>query len=401
MNILDIIYVPFGFIIRTFYNISQNYALTLFCFAVIVKMAMLPLTIKQQKGMIKQTQLRPKEQAIRKKYAGRNDAATQQKMQTELMDMYKANNYSPMGGCLPLLIQFPVIIALYQIVREPLHYIAEFSTELILKIKTVAFTLFGEVPEYADTIFRSITAENTKNITEINLIKIMHDPGNLSRIIEDVPEIANFKNINMIVFGDLNLADTPAALGISLLLLIPVLNFILQFVQTRVTKKLNAGTQTAEIADNKGMKVMENVMPLMMVYIAYTFPAALGLYWVFQGIIQLGQSIVIAKIYPIPKISEEEYKNAAKEYGVKELKEPKKKTRRPYQDDDEDEESAEENEDLSDTREGEIVKNSSSNDDSGDNKEKYISDNIPKGISPTVKSNYKKTGQKYNIKKKK
>ena len=396
-NILDIIYIPFGFIIRTLYNAFGNYAITLLFFAIVVKIAMLPLTIKQQKGMIRQAQLRPKEQAIRKKYAGRTDSVTQQKMQSELMEMYKSENYSPMGGCLPMLIQLPIIIALYQIIREPLRYIADFSAELVLKVKNTVFTLFSEVPAYADTIFKNITAETVKNINEIEIVKIMHDPRNLAAIMHDVPEIpANFKNINMILYGDVSLADSPAALGISLLLLIPLLNLIVSFAQTKITKKLNAGTQAGEMANNKGMKVMEYTMPLMMVYIAYTFPAALGMYWLFQGGIQIAQSLVIAKIYPIPKISDEEYKNAEKQYGIKEKEKPQqKKPRRPYQDDEEDEiENA--SEDFSDTREGDAVPESQNGND-----EKYISENIPKGINPSVKSNYHKTGQKYNIKKKK
>ena len=399
-SIFDIIYIPFGFIIRSFYNISGNYALTLFFFAIVVKIAMLPLAIKQQKGMIKQARLRPKEMAIRKKYAGRTDTVTQQKVQTEIMAMYKSENFSPMSGCLPLLIQLPVIIALYQIIREPLRYIADFSAELVLKIKTVVFTLFSEVPEYAETIFRNVTAETVKNLSEIDIIKIMHEPGNLAAIMRDVPEIpANYNNINMILYGDVSLADSPAALGMSLLLIIPLFNFVLSFVQTRLTRKLNAGTQAAEMANNKGMKMMEYTMPLFMVYIAYTFPAALGMYWVFQGVIQIGQSVAIAKIYPIPKISEDEYKRAEKEYGVKEK--PQKKTRRPYQDDDEHEELEASGSDFNDTIEGELTGESQSSDGEEESEEKYISNSIPKGINPAAKNNYKKTGQKYNVKKKK
>ena len=401
-SIFDIIYIPFGFLIRSFYNISGNYALTLLCFAIIVKFAMMPLTIKQQKNMVNQARLRPKEQAIRKKYAGRSDTATQQKMQNELMEMYKVENFSPMAGCVPMLIQLPVIMALYSIVREPLRYIAQFSADTVSEIKRVAFTLFGELPQYAETIFKNVrtdTAEtianSLKNISEIDIVKIMNDSGNLAAIMRDVPEIpADFANINITFYGDVTLADTPASLGLSLLLLIPLFNLIVTFVQTKVTKKLNAGTQTAELANNKGMKVMEYTMPLMMVYMAYTFPAALGLYWVFQGVIQLVQSIVIAKIYPIPKASDEEYKRAEKEYGVKDK--PQKKPRRPYQDDDEDDETSE---DLSDTREGDALIEAPKDDK--DDGEKYISDNIPKGINQNVKSNYQKTGKKYNVNKKK
>ena len=102
---------------------ANNYILTLFVFAIILEIVMLPFSIKQQKNSIKQAKMRPKEMAIRKKYAGREDNATKQKMSMEIQQMYQKEGFNPMGGCLPLLIQFPIIIALYNIVMNPLKYI--------------------------------------------------------------------------------------------------------------------------------------------------------------------------------------------------------------------------------------------------------------------------------------
>ena len=118
---MDIIYVPLGFLLKLFNNLLGNqYILALLVFAVIVEIVLLPFSIKQQKNSIRQARLKPKEMAIRKKYAGRDDRQTQQEMSQEIQEMYQKENYNPMAGCLPLLIQLPVILALYNIVMNPL-----------------------------------------------------------------------------------------------------------------------------------------------------------------------------------------------------------------------------------------------------------------------------------------
>ena len=92
-------------------------------FAVIIEILMLPFAIKQQKNSIRQAKLRPKEMAIKNKYKGRNDQPTMQKMQQEIQELYQRENFSPYSGCLPLLIQLPIIMALYSIIIDPLHYV--------------------------------------------------------------------------------------------------------------------------------------------------------------------------------------------------------------------------------------------------------------------------------------
>ena len=148
MNSLwDIINVPFGYVLRFCNWIGQNqYILALLLFAIIIEIVLLPFGIKQQKNSIKQARLRPKEMAIRKKYNGRNDRPTQQKMTMEIQELYQKEGYNPMGGCLPLLIQFPIIIALYNIVMSPLQYICGLSKDAVSQIIEVV----KKVPEYAD-----------------------------------------------------------------------------------------------------------------------------------------------------------------------------------------------------------------------------------------------------------
>ncbi len=120
---MEILYTLFGYVMRFCCTISaNNYILAIFFFSLIMQIILFPLGIKQQKNSVKTASLRPKEMAIRKKYAGRTDKATQQKMSLEINEMYQKEGYNPMSGCLPLFVQLPIIMVLYSIVRLPLTY---------------------------------------------------------------------------------------------------------------------------------------------------------------------------------------------------------------------------------------------------------------------------------------
>jgi len=380
-SIFDIINVPLGMLMKFLYGVFGNYAIAIFFFALVVKIVLLPLGIQQQNSQIKMAKIKPKEQAIRSKYAGRTDNATQQKMQNEVMDMYKVENYSPMGGCLPMLVQLPIIFALYNIVRNPLTYISGFSGELMSSIKEVVFNL-KDIFSVEVASLANVT--KFENIQQIDIIKVFSNPDWFSQIkslVEGFP--ADFQHLDFSFLGQ-QLTRTPMEMGLSILLLIPVLNFAASFLQTRLSRKMNPAA--AETANNKGMKIMEYTMPLMIVYMSYTWYSALGLYWIFQSILGIGQMFVLAKIKPIPKITEEEYELARQQYGTVK----KKKKKKPVLETGEDGEIIEV-EDIE-------ITDDSDETESGD---KYISKDIPKGINPNVKNNYQKTGKKYKIKKKK
>ena len=120
-SVLDILRIPIAYILQFCYWVGHNYMFALLLFALIMQIILLPFAIKQQKNSIRQAKLAPKTAAIRKKYAGRDDKATQQKIQQETMDLYQRENFNPMGGCLPMLIQFPILFALFRVITQPLH----------------------------------------------------------------------------------------------------------------------------------------------------------------------------------------------------------------------------------------------------------------------------------------
>jgi len=298
LDIWGYICLPFGYLIKFCYDLTGSYAIALFFFALVVKIILFPFGIKQQKNSIKQAKMRPKEQAIRNKYAGRTDQATQQKMQQEIMDFYQKEGYNPAGGCLPLLIQMPIIFALYSVVRNPLTYISRLSSDAITKIKEIAASIINNGAE--------VTANQLKNLDEINVIDTI---ANNPEAFEGLIEASQLPDMSLFGFS---LASTPTmATLFTTITIIPLFVLVTGYLQQFIIQKFSY-QPSPEAA--KQMRSMNLIMPLMSVWFSFMLPAALGLYWAFQNILAMAQQIILAKVYPIPVISEEEMKAAEREY---------------------------------------------------------------------------------------
>ncbi len=318
-GLFDLINVPFSWVIRFFYGLTDNYMIALLFFAIVVKLVLFPIGIKTQKNMVKQASLRPREMAIRAKYAGRTDQATQQKMQQEIMSLYQSENYNPAGGCLPMILQLVVIFAIYQIVYGPLTYLCGMSAEAVSVLKE-GIKVLQEAETYTG-----------------NQIQMLHDISvlGIEKVLEALPTLEGYTEEigtaigdvlrnppNMTVFGGkLDLSATPTV-AFNVLLLIPILNLVTTWVSTKITRKFTYQSPEQQQA-NSSMKIMEITMPLMIFWMAFNLPAALGAYWIFQNILGVLQSFVLAKMYPYPKFSDEELKEAVKTINQGQKKEKK------------------------------------------------------------------------------
>lgn len=318
---MDILNVPFGYVVKFCYALIPNYAIALLLFAIIVKILMLPLGIKQQKNMIKQATLRPKEMAIRKKYAGRDDKPTQQKMQEEVMALYQKENYSPMGGCLPLLLQFPIIISLYNVIRNPLTYVCRIGDKVdAIKAALVDLGLLS-----VDKNVYTIVSSNIRVSGELDYIQLIRD--NFDKLGDVMGDFTADKLPNFHIFGGfLDLAKTPSFNDPSWLLAIPVLTFIFSFLSMKLTRKFTYQPPAQDGGANAGLstKIMDLTMPLFSVYITFIVPAVIGVYWIYQNVLGVVQQYAVSKLYPVPVFTEEDYKKAEKEMGTRTAKEKKK-----------------------------------------------------------------------------
>ena len=319
---MSAIYRFFGSILQFLDKITGNYMIALALFALIIQILMLPLAIKQQKNSIKHASLAPKVAALRKKYAGRTDKATQQKLQQETMDLYQKEGFNPAGGCLPLLIQLPIIMLLYQVIIKPLSYVSGFSSDVINAIGEKLVSLGA----YADTAAYTAAMKSS----EIGVIGKIHEKAAELSSIEgfSIDAVPNF------TVGPFNLSTTPK-FAISdggwhwdWLILIPIVTLVIMYLTQKITRKFMYQPPEAQDQQNAmSMKIMNLTMPLFSAYIAYIWPAAIGIYWIIRNIYQVIQQIAIAKIMPPPKFTEEDYRAAEREFAGKAPKKVKKSER--------------------------------------------------------------------------
>ena len=303
---MNAIYKFFGVILSFFSDITGGYYLFgLFLFALLVKIILLPFSIKQQKTSIKQAKMRPKEMAIRKKYKGRTDKVTQQKMQNEIMELYQRENYNPMSGCLPLLIQMPVIIILYNVIINPLKHICGWTAEQISAI--------GSHLGVADSVLKTLSAR------DISLIEYM-TPDKHTAINEALTaaglEAVDFSVIPNFTIGAFDLSAQPAFWN--WLLLVPVLTFVFQFIASKIQRKFTFQPGMGQDQQTKStMMVMDIMLPAMTTLIAFRVPAAIGIYWMFNNILGVVQTILLHKAMPLPTCTEDDIKAAERELAGK------------------------------------------------------------------------------------
>ena len=314
MKFFDFILVPVGYLLKFCNKIVGNqYIFSLLIFAILVELLMIPFAIKQQKNSIKQALLRPKEMAIRKKYAGREDQPTKQKMQEEIQALYQKEGFSPMGGCLPLLIQFPILIMLYNIVINPLKYICGLSTNAIAQIEEVVSAIEGT----------PVAASGNNTIALMSKVKsiMQTNPDAFNGVDGFSEKISSVKDLPNLSYGGVDLGINPSLRPdqpiLYVLLAIPVLTFIVYFFSAKITRKLSYQPVGADNQMGCSGKIMDFAMPAFSVYITFITPAAVGIYWIFKSILGVVKQYIMKKAMPIPEFSEEEYKKAEKEISAR------------------------------------------------------------------------------------
>ena len=253
-----------GYIIRFFYDlVGQNYFITILLFTFFTKVVLFPLAWIQIKSMEKMNKMSVKQKEIQDKYKNDKEKQTQ-----ELMNLYKENKVNPLSGCLPLIIQIPIILAMFYIVKQPLTYIVQTPQE---EIKTYTQQLLNK----EDVNEKEMQANELLIAKEHNLINMQVIPGiNLG----DVPSNVFSK--------DENKKASPISLAI------PILTFIVSFLLNKYSQKNTQ--QTPEQAEMQ--KTTNLMMPLMSAFFSYAMPLALGVYWLFGSMLQFVQQFIINKI---------------------------------------------------------------------------------------------------------
>ena len=346
----DWLYRFLGSMLSFFESFTGGYALALLLYALVFKIVFLPFSIKQQKNQIAMAKLAPKIELIKAKYKGRNDQPTMQKQQQEIMELQQKEGYSPLSGCLPLLIQLPLIMLLYTVIQNPLSYIAkpteavdsynetqvttdetllnnyssiindqgeiEMQDIIVSVYREVNYTPADEKVEYKkgmeiDLINSISTFVEDKNGIHVDSPTLGTKEQRIARLESlgiDYDSIPNFN------FFGVNLAEKPSLKNLSILCILPFLVAAIQWLSMWLTRKLN-GTgmqQSQDPQSQMSMKMMDFMFPAMTLWMAFSFSAMLGMYWMYQSLLGLGQSFILAKVMPLPKYTEEELKDMRK-----------------------------------------------------------------------------------------
>ena len=282
----------FGYLLNIINNFVGNYGLAIILFTVIIKILMIPLSIKQQRMMKKNTKIQEEVKVLQFKY--KNDP---EKLNKEMMDLYKKENMSPLSGCFSTIIQFILLISIFYMVRFPLTYMKRID-------KTQLNSYVQQMKD--DGMPVSDAYSEIDIIRELNYLK------------EKFPEDENLSkaNINM-KFCGLDLSKIPQQnLGDWTVYIIPILYIISTFISMRITtsmqdnkKKTDKIIDITEEKDKKeeeksemeeamaqSNKMMSWMMPIMSVSISLVAPLGLALYWLVNNILMIGERLVLNKI---------------------------------------------------------------------------------------------------------
>lgn len=313
----DLLAVPFGYILHFLYSIFSNYMFSLFLLVLLVKIVLLPSAISQQKNSAKQARLQPKINRIRQKYSngGQPTREMQMKIQEETQELYRKEGFSPMSnGCLPLLIQFPVMIGLYGVVYTPLSKVLQISTDLVNK--AVEVLKIDVATQGAKS-----SAAGKAEILLLSKLDANNMPDFLAPYSEDILKLKD----QFMLFGKLDLTQTPDWKDPSILWVIPALVLILGLITSFVMFKRQKQSNP-EMASNPSMGCMTFSSPIMSVVFTFMFPAGVGVYWILSSLFTLIQTVVLNYVYSPEKIIarnmiDETVERRSREASIKKVKE--------------------------------------------------------------------------------
>ena len=290
----------FGYLLQFVYHLVNNYGLAIILFTVIIKILLLPLSIKQQISMKKSAELNEKMKVLQFKY--KNDP---EKLNQEMMNLYKSENMSPFSGCLTAIIQLLLLLSIFYLVRSPLTYMEKVPTEninnYVQQLKDDGKTISQVYPEI--DLIREYQTIKEKNPEDANVEKI-----NIQM---------NFLGLDLSKIPQQNMTDYTVYI-------IPVLYILSSFISIRMTTAMQEkqnkankekkeqkevqidGTTGKELVPQEEEnemdavmqtnKMMSWMMPIMSISIAFVAPLGLALYWLVSNILMIVERIILDKI---------------------------------------------------------------------------------------------------------
>ena len=301
-----------------------NIALSIILFTIVIYLLLMPLTIKQQKFSKLSAKMNPEIQAIQAKYKGKKDQASMAAMNEETQAVYKKYGVSPSGSCVQLVIQMPILFALYRVIYNVPAYVGSvknafipFVNEFITKSNALAFISskenFATATQFTKQFENEAYKLGTDNTFVINtFIDVLNraTTAEWMNISAKYPEIADLcnKTYEMVTrynnFFGLNIANSPKyyvldwknSIGLAIgALLIPILSALTQWINTKLMPQAAPSDDDKANAMAASMKSMNIMMPLMSLVFVFTLPIGMGIYWISGAVIRSVQQVFINK----------------------------------------------------------------------------------------------------------
>lgn len=310
-GLYDLIGIPFGYLMRLIYAIFKNYAVSIIVFTIVTRLLMFPVSYSTQKSSARMTLLNPKLEKLKKSFA-----SNPQRLQEEQQKLYQEEGVNPMASCLPTFIQMFLLFGVLDVVYKPLTHILDMSKSII----NAAMNIAGLDPNKT-----GLRGE----------LKIMEDlavnKGNYSSLGENFADRVYDFNEKFTIFGA-NLGKTPTlhpetwTKEAVILAIIPFLAGLAQLLYS-VYSQMHQKKVNPSMAQAGGgcMNVMLYGMPLFSIWMAFTFPAGLGFYWIWSSLISFIVTFALNQYFTPERIKviNEKEKEKARIYAEKH---PEKKT---------------------------------------------------------------------------
>lgn len=293
----------------------ENIGLCIILFTIIIYTFMIPLTIKQQKFSKLSAVMNPELQAIQKKYKNKRDQESMLKMQEEMKMVYDKYGTSQMGGCLQLVIQFPILFALWKVIQNIPAYVGGVKDMYMPLVNEIMATggyqkIMEKIGSASPIMINPEKFDYTKTNTIVDVL-YKFQPSTWDTLKDKFPDLSSLidstsgqiSHINN--FLGANISDAPVNLMMDALktgailvaivaLLIPILSGLTQWINIKLMPQ-SPGMDDRENPMANSMKTMNMIMPLFSVFMCFTMPAGLGLYWIFSAICRSVQQVAINK----------------------------------------------------------------------------------------------------------
>ena len=304
--------IPFAWLLRALYELTSSYGWALVLFTVVIKLIMLPFQMKSKKSMMRMSRFQPMIKEIQTRYKN-----NQVKMNEELQRLYAEEGVNPMSGCLWSFLPFPILIALYSIIRQPITRFMMLTTTamqgVIDAVSAAGFDLAAiamTANDGAVTVKDGLT--QLQPYGQITLVKAAQELGvalpegwihmDFSFLGMDLTTIPSD------VIGQIGTGGW-AVIGV---LLIPIVSGALSFWQSKVSMAGNPAAADPNDPTARSSRMMMWMMPIMSLWIGFTLPASLGVYWIANSVLMLVQEKVLNKYFKKSMAAEDEAREKAR-----------------------------------------------------------------------------------------